>query len=107
MKKTPSPREKYARESEAGSALYEAAVDLLKQWEKGNLSAAVQKLARAVAKAEGKPNLTEARPDLLEALRKIANISRYPISDPENIAFALETAREIARTAIAKVEGKQ
>ena len=45
--------------------------------------------------------------ELLEALRKIANISRYPISDPENIAFALETAREIARTVIAKAEGKE
>lgn len=51
--------------------------------------------------------LCEAAPHLLEVLRKIANISRYPISDPENIAFALETAREIARAALAKVEGKQ
>ncbi len=45
-------------------------------------------------------------PNLLEALRRVANISRYPISDPENIAFALETAREIARAAMAKAEGK-
>ncbi len=57
-------------------------------------------------KAKANALLIAAAPDLLEALRKIANISRYPISDPENIAFALTAAREIARVAMAKIEGK-
>ncbi len=57
------------------------------------------------AKAEY-ARLISACPDLLEALHKIANIPRYPISDPENIAFALAAAREIARAAIVKAEGE-
>lgn len=57
--------------------------------------------------AEANALLIATLPDLLGALRKIENISRYPISDPENIAFALETARAIARRALANVEGEE
>lgn len=39
----------------AAPDLYEAATELLEQWAKGNLSAAIQKLAKAVYKAN--PNL--------------------------------------------------
>jgi len=55
--------------------------------------------------AEQEENLANARliaaaPELLEALRKVANCSRY--TDPSDTEYALDQLREIAREAIAK-----
>jgi hypothetical protein len=48
---------------------------------------------RVVAQANAAPKLTEA-------LRKVANCSRYPKSEPENTEYALDAMREIARKAL-------
>jgi len=56
---------------------------------------------------EANARLIAASPDLLATLEKVANCSRYPMNEPENMAHALNTLRELARSAIAKAEGRE
>ncbi len=56
---------------------------------------------------EANAHLIAAAPDLLEALKKVANCSRYPRNESEEMEFALECLREIARAAISKIEGRE
>ena len=48
--------------------------------------------------------LKEDRAELFEALRKISITSRYPMSEPENMDFAMGAMRTMACEAIAKAE---
>ncbi len=50
--------------------------------------------------------LIEAGPQLVAALEKVATCSAYPVTEPGNMAFALSTLRDMARSALAAVKGE-
>ena len=62
------------------------------------------KFGAGTEEAFANARLIAAAPDLLEALRKISITSRYPMTEPENMDYAMECMREIAREAISKAE---
>ena len=58
------------------------------------------------AETEANARLIASAPDMLEALRKISITSKYHEDEGYNMIFAMDHMREVARTAIAKMEGK-
>ncbi len=50
--------------------------------------------------------LIEAGPQLVAALEKVATCSAYPMTEPENMAFALSTLRDMARSVLATAKGE-
>jgi len=63
--------------------------------------------AKTLEQRNSNANLIAAAPELLAALHKVADCSRYLPSQGDDLVFALETLRSIAREAIAKAEGRE